>query len=271
MLTRWASNAGPSLGERRMEIIGLDASNARPRIRASFPRTPMVIANWTKAMTPVIGRRVQQPLTLRYIAVDGPIGSGKTTLARMLAQDLGGSLCLEPSGKNPFLPDFYDDRKKNAFKTQLYFLLSRHQQQLELKQRDLFSPLIICDYTFAKDFIFAATNLSEDELKLYNTVFRLLKEQLPRPDLVIYLRAESNIPLSRIKKRGIDYKQSISEDYLDLLTDGYSRYFLDYDETPLLVVDTSNQNYAENPEDFANLKREILSHRGGTAHFIARA
>ncbi|MFH0799129.1 MAG: deoxynucleoside kinase [Pseudomonadota bacterium] len=207
---------------------------------------------------------------LKYIAVDGPIGSGKTTLARMIAEDMGGHLCLEPSGKNPFLADFYGDRTRNAFKTQLYFLLNRYQQQLELKQRDLFSPLVVCDYTFAKDYIFARTNLSEDELQLYNTVFRMLKEQLPRPDLVIYLRAESKVLLSRIRKRGIDYERSIGEDYLDLLTDGYNRYFLDYSETPLLVVDTSNQNYADNPEDFAKLKREILTHRGGTVHFIAR-
>lgn len=213
---------------------------------------------------------MQSPLTLKYIAVDGPIGAGKTTLARMLAEDMGARLCLEPSDKNPFLPEFYSDRKRNAFKTQLFFLLSRYQQQLELKQPDLFNPMAIADYTFAKDAIFAKTNLSEDELALYNTVFHLLKGQLPRPDLVIYVRADSKVLLTRIRRRGIDYEQPITADYLDELTDSYNRYFLDYAETPLLVVDSSHQNYIDRPEDFANLKRAILSHRGGTVQLIAR-
>lgn len=213
---------------------------------------------------------MQGSLKLRYIAVDGPIGSGKTTLARMLAEDLGAGLCLEQSEKNPFLAEFYSDMRRNAFKTQLYFLFSRHQQQLELKQRDLFSPLVISDYAFAKDSIFARMNLSEDELALYDTIFGLLKERLPRPDLVIYLRADSKVLLARIRKRGIDYERRISGDYLDGLTDAYNRYFLNYSETPLLVVDTSDQDYIENPDDFANLKKEILAHRGGTVHFIAR-
>lgn len=214
--------------------------------------------------------RMQQPLTLRYIAVDGPIGAGKTTLSKMLAEEMGAHLCLEPSGKNPFLADFYRDRKRNAFKTQLYFLLNRYQQQLELSQQDLFRPIAICDYTFAKDMIFAKINLSDDEHSLYTTVFKLLKDKLPRPDLVIYLRADSKVLLQRIKKRGIEYELPITEQYLDDLTDGYNRYFLNYGETPLLVVDTTNQNYIERPDDFANLKRAIVQHRGGTVHLIAR-
>jgi len=207
---------------------------------------------------------------LRYIAVDGPIGAGKTTLAKMLAEEMGAHLCLEPAEKNPFLSEFYKDRKRNAFKTQLFFLLNRYQQQLELRQQDLFTPMVIADYTFAKDLIFAEINLSEDERALYDTVFRLLKEQLPKPDLVIYLRADSNVLISRIKKRGVDYERPITADYLESLTDSYIRYFLNYTETPLLVVDTSNQNYIENPEDFANLKRAIAQHRGGTVQLIAR-
>lgn len=213
---------------------------------------------------------MQQPLQLRYIAVEGPIGAGKTTLARMLAEEMGGHPCLEPAEKNPFLQEFYRDRKRNAFKTQLYFLLSRYQQQLELAQHDLFRPVVVSDYTFAKDMIFAEVNLSDDERSLYSTVFRLLKDQVPRPDLVVYLRAESKVLLQRIRRRGIDYERPISEEYLDRLTDGYNRYFLNYTEAPLLVVDTTNQNYLENPDDFANLKRAIQQHRGGTVHVIAR-
>lgn len=203
--------------------------------------------------------------------MDGPIGAGKTTLARMLAEEMNGHLCLEPAEKNPFLPEFYKDRAKNAFKTQLFFLLNRYQQQLELRQRDLFSQTLVCDYTFAKDLIFAKVNLSEDELTLYNTVFHLLHERLPKPDLVIYCRAEPRVLLSRVKKRGIEYERLITEEYLENLTDSYNHHFLNYDETPLLVVDTSEQNYMERPDDFQNIKRALLSHRGGTVHLIARS
>ncbi|MBI4212579.1 MAG: deoxynucleoside kinase [Deltaproteobacteria bacterium] len=214
---------------------------------------------------------MQKSRTLKYIAVDGPIGAGKTTLVKMLAEDMGGYAVFEPAEKNPFLPEFYKDRKRNAFKTQLYFLLNRYQQQMELKQHDLFYPLVICDYTFAKDFIFASINLSEDEIHLYNTVFQLLSAQLPQPDLVLYLRADPPVLLERIKKRGLDYENEINEDYLEMLTESYNRFFMNYDETPLLVVDSSGVDYLQNPEDFANLKRAILNHRGGTSHFIARS
>jgi len=213
---------------------------------------------------------MQSAHPLRYIAVDGPIGAGKTTLAKMLAEDMKLHLCLEPAEKNPFLPDFYRDPKRNAFKTQLFFLLNRYQQQLELRQFDLFANGAIADYTFAKDNIFALINLSDEELKLYNTVFRLLNERLLKPDLVIYLRASTRVLLHRIRKRGLDYERHVGEDYLDRLTEGYDRHFMNHNDTPLLVVDTSKLNYLENPDDFAHLKREILTHRGGTAHLIAR-
>lgn len=211
------------------------------------------------------------PIQPRYIAVDGPIGAGKTTLARMLSEDLGWHLCLEPAEKNPFLPEFYKDRARNAFKTQIFFLLNRYQQQLELRQQELFSGGMISDYTFAKDLIFAEINLSEDEMSLYQTIFKLLHERLPKPDLVVYMRAESRVLMQRIRKRGFDYERPISEEYLQQLTEGYNRFFLNYGETPLLVVDTSEQNYQERPDDYQNIKRAILSHRGGTVHLIARS
>lgn len=207
---------------------------------------------------------------LKYIAVDGPIGSGKTTLVRMLAEDFKGQVILEPVEKNPFLADFYKDRKRNAFKTQLYFLLQRYQQQVELKQHDMFQPVVVCDYTFAKDAIFADINLSEDEKALYNTIYQLLHARLAKPDLVIYLSADSKVLLSRIKKRGFEYERPINQDYLDSITEAYNRFFLNYKETPLLVVDATNTDYLANPEDYENLKREIVRHRGGTVHLIAR-
>ena len=211
---------------------------------------------------------MQNPLN--YIAIDGPIGAGKTTLVKMLAEDLKGQTILEPAENNPFLSEFYKDRRKNAFKTQLFFLLNRYQQQLELKQRDLFTASVLCDYTFAKDAIFAHINLSEDEQILYQKIYNLLRANLPKPDLVIYLRADSKILLQRIKKRGFDYERSINQDYLDKLTDAYNKFFLNYHETPLLVADTTSTDYLENREDYSNLKREILNHRGGTVHLISR-
>ncbi|OGQ22845.1 MAG: hypothetical protein A3I05_01590 [Deltaproteobacteria bacterium RIFCSPLOWO2_02_FULL_44_10] len=211
---------------------------------------------------------MQRPL--KYIAVDGPIGAGKTTLVKMLAEDLGGHAIFEPVEKNPFLPDFYKDPKRNAFKTQLFFLLNRYQQQMELKQHDLFYPLIICDYTFIKDAIFAEINLSDDEMHLYHAVFQLLSQKLPSPDLVIYLRADSGVLMQRVKKRGYGFEKPITEEYLEQITDAYNRHFLNYSQTPLLVVDTSSINYESNPEDYAQLKRAILNHRGGTMHVIQR-
>lgn len=203
----------------------------------------------------------------RYIAIDGPIGTGKTTLARMLAQDLGGRVVLEPMERNPFLGEFYKDRKKNAFKTQLFFLLNRYQQQLELKQQDLFHTITVCDYTFAKDSIFAEINLGEDELALYNTVFRLLSEQLPKPDLVVYLQASTPVMLQRIKQRKWEAERAISEEYLEHLAEAYNRYFFSYTGTPLLVVNANDLDIVNQPTDWENMRNAILEHRQGTAHY----
>lgn len=240
-------------------------SQTKSKIAKKSTRITKIFAVWTTTCAPVI--RLYMPL--KYIAVDGPIGVGKTTLAKMLSEDMGAKLVLEPVEENPFLADFYRNRQQNAFKTQIYFLLTRYEQQLALKHSETPSS-VVCDYTIAKDSIFAKVNLSEKEESLYNTVFTLLKEKLPQPDIVIYLRADPKVIMQRIKKRGFDYERPITNAYLKELTDSYDRFFLNYTETPLLVVDTSKQNYIDNLEDFANLKRELLSHRGGTVHLIAR-
>lgn len=203
----------------------------------------------------------------RYIAVDGPIGAGKTTVASMLAEDLGGSVVLEPVEKNPFLHDFYKDRGKNAFKTQLYFLLNRYQQQQELKQQDLFSDLVVTDYTFAKDFIFAGINLSEDEQNLYKTVYSLLDSRLPKPDVVVYIQASPEVLLKRIKSRKTSYEKPIDIEYLEDLTDAYNNYFFQYSETPLLIVNSNDADIVNNTTDWTNLKQAILAHKNGTAHY----
>lgn len=203
----------------------------------------------------------------RYIAVDGPIGAGKTTLVKMLAEDLGGQTIFEPAYKNPFLEEFYRDRQRNAFKTQLYFLLNRYQQQLELQQQDLFSTLTICDYTFAKDHIFANINLNSDEKALYETVFNLLQARLPTPDLVIYMQADAPVLMQRIKKRGLDFEREISSEYLEQLTEAYSHFFFSYSASPLLVVNSTNLDFVNHPEDWANLKKTILNHKQGINHY----
>ncbi|MEK6540346.1 MAG: deoxynucleoside kinase, partial [Deltaproteobacteria bacterium] len=175
----------------------------------------------------------------RYIALEGPIGVGKTSLTELLAREFQGRTLLEEVDSNPFLPNFYKDRKKYAFQTQLFFLLSRYRQQKELSQQELFNSAVVADYLFAKDKIFAYQNLDENELALYEQVYRLLDARVPKPDLVIYLQASTDVLIERIKKRNKDYEANIEEDYIEKLVDAYNRYFFYYTDTPLLVVNTS--------------------------------
>src|SRR3990170_3432596 len=166
----------------------------------------------------------------KYIAVEGPIGVGTTSLSELLTSELKGKVLLEEVDSNPFLPKFYADTRKFAFQTQLFFLLSRYQQQKELSQRDLFAKTVISDYLFAKDRIFAYLNLDENELCLYEQVYVLLDASLPKPDLVIYLQASTSVLLERISIRNIDYEKSVKEDYLSKLVDAYNRYFFYYND-----------------------------------------
>ncbi|MBI5598894.1 MAG: deoxynucleoside kinase [Deltaproteobacteria bacterium] len=205
---------------------------------------------------------------VRYIAVEGPIGVGKSTFADLLSKELDGRALLEEVDANPFLPKFYGDIKKYAFQTQLFFLLSRYQQQKELSQCDLFKTNVVSDYLFAKDRIFAYLNLDENELGLYEQVYRLLDTRIVKPDLVIYLQAAGDVLIERIKRRNKDYEQTISEGYLENLVDAYNRYFFYYTDTPLLVVNTNQIDFVKNPEDLSNLVREIRSIKGGTQHYI---
>lgn len=205
----------------------------------------------------------------KYIAVDGPICVGKTTLVKMLAEKSGGKVVLGNFDPNPVLTTFYKDRHSNAFKTQVYFLINRYQQQMGLASK-IGRGLVFCDYTFAKDPIFAKINLSGEEAKLYAQLFESLSPSIPKPDLVVYLRADAKLLQSRIKKRAVDYEKGITEAYLKKLTHACDEYFLKYNQTPLLVVDVSNTDYINRPEDFEKLKKEIMGHRGGTVHFISR-
>ncbi len=204
----------------------------------------------------------------RHIAIEGPIGVGKTSLAQILAERTGGRLVLEQPEENPFLAGFYAERRKHAFQAQLFFLLSRFQQQQALLQQDLFNQSTIADYLFAKDRIFAALTLEPAELALYHQVYGLLDPRVARPDLVVYLQARTEVLLHRIKKRGRDYERGIDPGYLDALAKAYRDFFFHYEDTPLLVVNTSDIDFEANPEDLETLISVIARHRKGTRHYV---
>jgi deoxyadenosine/deoxycytidine kinase len=209
--------------------------------------------------------------TLRYIAVEGPIGVGKTSLATLLAKEFSARCILENPGENPFLTRFYRDQKKYAFQTQIFFLLSRYQQQQELQQLDLFSQLTISDYLFPKDKIFASINLDENEFALYEQVYALLTGRIPSPDMVIYLQAKPGVLLSRIRQRDHDYERSIEAGYLRALVEAYNNFFFHYDESPLLVIDTSEIDFVHRQQDMAGLIREIQRPRKGTWYYVPQS
>jgi deoxyadenosine/deoxycytidine kinase len=206
----------------------------------------------------------------RYVAVEGVIGVGKTTLAKRLARAMDASLVLEVVEENPFLAKFYDDPGAWAFQTQIFFLLSRYRQQLEISQRELFHESVVADYVFAKDQIFATINLAEEELSLYRTLLPLLEARLTRPDLVIYLQATTEVLLSRIQRRGRSFEREISREYLETLSDAYNHFFFHYEETPLLVVNTNEMDLVSSDEDFARLLELIGEHASGTRYVGVR-
>jgi deoxyguanosine kinase len=204
----------------------------------------------------------------RYIAIEGPIGVGKTTLAQILAERVGGRVVLEPVEENPFLAAFYDDPRKHAFQTQLFFLLSRFQQQQQLFQQDLFSQSTVADYHFAKDRIFAALTLDSNELSLYDRLYEVLGPRVVKPDLVVYLQARGEVLRKRIQRRGRDYERHLDPAYVDALATAYSDFFFHYEETPLLVVNTSDIDFVESTSDLEALVAVIRKHRKGVQHYV---
>ncbi len=204
----------------------------------------------------------------RYIVVEGPIGVGKTTLAGMLADELQAKLIRERVEENPFLKRFYEDPEKNSFSTQLFFLLTRYQQQRDLAQQELFNQTTVVDYLFAKDRLFAQVNLDSDELSLYRQLFALLDARIPKPDLVVYLEARLDVLLARIRKRAKDYEQRITPSYVEKVAEAYREFFFNYDETPLLVVNCSEIDFVANSEDTVDLMREIREMGQGVQHYI---
>jgi len=214
----------------------------------------------------------QEPrLPARYIAIEGPIGVGKTTLARTLARELGARLVLEDITGNPFLARFYKDPESHAFSAQLYFLLTRFKQQRELAQQELFSQRTVADYVFAKDRIFATLNLLPDELALYEQVYRLVDASMAKPDLVVYLSARLEVLVERLRRRNWDFERHISLEYLERVAAAYRDFFFYYEETPLLVVDSSESDFLSDPADIAGLIQEIERARPGVQHYVPRS
>ena len=203
----------------------------------------------------------------RYVVVEGVIGVGKTSLARMLSERLQAKLVLEEVEENPFLKDFYQDRERYAFQTQMHFLFSRYQQQRSLRQLDLFHERMVSDYLFQKDRIFAGLNLSERELALYERLVGWLELDVMKPDAVVYLQASPDTLMMRIARRGRPYERDMSRDYIRQLNDAYNHFFFHYMDAPLLVVNTNSIDFVNNPEDFEDLMRRILTHRQGTTYY----
>ena len=203
-----------------------------------------------------------------YVAVEGVIGVGKTSFAQMLADRITAELIREEVFENPFLVDFYKNRKRYALSCQLFFLISRYQQQQQLMVRDLFAQRIVSDYMFAKDSIFASINLSERELALYNRIAPLLAREIPRPDLVIYLQASTPVLLDRIRNRNYSFEKSIDLDYLKLLNNAYDYYFFHYTETPLLVVKTDEIDFVNNHEHLDDLIDQIHKPVAGKKYYV---
>ncbi|MGE0081765.1 MAG: deoxynucleoside kinase [Thiohalomonadaceae bacterium] len=205
--------------------------------------------------------------TLRYIVVDGPIGAGKTTLARRLANTFGSELLLEGAEENPFLARFYQDPRQAALPTQLFFLFQRARQLQALRQADMFAPVRVADFLMDKDRLFAELTLDADELKLYEQAYAHLTLELPAPDLVIYLQAPVDVLMARIARRGRPEERTISPDYLRRVVEAYARFFYHFDKSPLLIVNAAEIDLATNERDYEQLLAQVQSIRSGR-HFF---
>lgn len=205
---------------------------------------------------------------IRYIAIEGVIGAGKSSLAAKLAEKLEANVVMEEFETNPFLEKFYDDRKRFAFQTQMFFLINRFKQQQNLNQQNLFSSYIVSDYIFDKDKIFAYLNLAGDELKLYETIFPLLERDLIKPDLVVYLQSSIDRLMYNIKKRARKVEKSLSRSYITELYDAYNNFFFKYNNTPLLIVNTTDMDFINRPKDFNELYAQIFREDRGFIEYF---
>jgi deoxyguanosine kinase len=203
----------------------------------------------------------------RYMVVEGPIGVGKTTLARKLAESFGGQTLLEQPEENPFLEKFYRDSARHALPTHLFFLFQRMNQLRDMSQNDLFTAPVVSDFLLDKDSLFARLTLADEELNLYRQLYEYLSPQAPQPDLVIYLQAQPETLVDRVRKRGVPMESAISEEYLLRLCESYSRFFYHYEAAPLLIVNTEHLNPIQHDEDFRLLLNRIRNMRGKREFF----
>ena len=218
-------------------------------------------------MSEILGR-VKIGIPHHHIVIEGPLGVGKTSLAAKLAERINAQVLLENTEDNPFLNKFYQNPKRYGFQIQIFFLLRRYQHSLELGQKGLFNNAIVSDYLFDKDRIFARVNLDDKEFWLYEQLFQLLKRRVPAPDLVIFLQAKTEILMERIKKREKEYEKPISYKYLDEINQAFNEFFFHYSDSPLLVVNASNIDFVNIPEDFEDLVNEIKKTRSGTQYYV---
>jgi deoxyadenosine/deoxycytidine kinase len=207
------------------------------------------------------------PEKYRYIVVEGPIGAGKTSLARLVSERCGATALLEDPEANPFLPRFYQDAERYALPTQLYFLFQRVNQVRALRQTHLFERITVADFMIDKDPLFARLTLGDDELKLYEQIYTHLRPQAPAPDLVIYLQASTATLIERVRRRAVAYENDMPADYLERLAETYMRYFYQYTGAPLLIVNSENLNFVDSPGDFDLLLERISAMRGPREFF----
>lgn len=202
-----------------------------------------------------------------YVAIEGVIGVGKTTLATILAEKIGAQLQLEEVEANPFLENFYEDMRGYAFQTQIFFLLSRYRQQAEVGQASLFKQRVVSDYIFSKDRIFAYINLNDDELALYERLVKILEKDILKPDVVVYLQASPSVLMERIEKRGRPFEKNMPQDYIDTLNNAYNYFFFHYTDTPLVIVNIDSLDLVNSHVHIERLLEVINTHKKGTIYY----
>jgi deoxyguanosine kinase len=209
----------------------------------------------------------QQTIEPRFIAVEGAIGAGKTSLVNLLEQQYGARVILEENDSNPFIAKFYEDQETYSFQTQIFFLLSRYNQYMELAQRDLFNSVVVIDYLFQRDKIFAQLNLEDHEYRLYEQIYNLIGSKAPKPDLVIFLQASTKVLLERVSKRDREYELFMDPDYLDSVNKAFNNFFFYYSDTPLLVINTNEIDFVEKKCDLEELINKVNSHKIGREYY----